>query len=161
MKHKTLSLLLVFLLLGAHSPLAFSQQPAAANDWSIVQQLKTDEKLIVRLKNGDELKGEMIDASETSLTIDRKGKPMSIARSDVRHIYVISGRAEKGKWALIGAGIGAGAGSGIGAAKYSSHVDDSEIYIGIGLLLGTGAGALGGMLFGQSKRKRDMVYDAR
>jgi len=160
-KHKPLSLLLVIVLLSGHSTLALSQQPASSNDWSVVQQLKTNEKLIVRQKDGKEFKGEMIEASDTTLTIDRDGKPLSIPRTDVRQVYVIAGKAKKGKWALIGAGIGAGAGGGIGSVKYSSHVDDSEIYIAMGLLLGAGGGALGGMLFGQSKRSRVMVYDAR
>jgi hypothetical protein len=48
-----------------------------------------------------------------------------IARADVRQVYIVHGKAEKGKWALIGAGIGAGAGAGIGYAKYSPNVDDS------------------------------------
>jgi len=154
---KTISLLLVILLLCSHSTVAFS----SANDWSNVQQLKTNERLVVRQKNGKELKGEMIEATDTTLTIDRDGKPLSIPRTEVRQVFVITGKAEKGKWAAIGAGIGAGAGTGIGAVKYSPNVDDSEVYIVGGLLIGAGAGAIGGMLFGQSKRNRTMVYDAR
>lgn len=154
---KTLSLLLVILLLCSHSTLAFS----SATDWSNVQQLKTNEKLVVRQKNGKELKGRMIEATDTTLTIDRDGKPLSIPRTEVRQVYVINAKAEKGKWAGIGAGIGAGAGTGIGAVKYSPDSDDSEIYVVMGLLIGAGAGAVGGMLFGQSRRNRTMVYDAR
>jgi hypothetical protein len=160
MKPKPISLLLVVLLLSSHAPLTFSQQ-AASTDWAAVQQVKTNEKLMVRKKDGKEVTGEMIEATETTLTIDRKGKPLSISRGDVRQLYVISGKAAKGKWALIGAGIGAGAGTGIGAAKYSPDHDDSEIWIAMGLMIGTGAGALGGMMFGQSRRKRVLVYDAR
>ena len=158
---KPLSLSLVLLFLFSHVPLALSQQPASSNNWAAVQGIKTNEKLFVRQKNGKEFKGEMIEASDTTLTIDRNGKPLGIPRADVRQVYVISGKAEKGKWALIGAGIGAGAGTGIGYAKYSPNRDDSEIWIGMGLLIGSGAGALGGMLFGQSRRSRTLVYDAR
>lgn len=161
MKPKTVSLLLALLLVSSHAPLAFAQQLAASSDWAVVQQVKTNEKLIVRKKDGKEVTGEMIEASETALTIDRDGKPLSIPRADVRQLYVTSGKAAKGKWALIGAGIGAGAGTGIGAAKYSPDRDDSEIWIGMGLLIGTGVGALGGLVFGQSRRNRVMVYDAR
>ena len=157
MKRKTLPLLLVLLFLSSHAPLAFSQAPSLSN-WASVQQIKTNERVFVRQKNGKEIKGEMIEASDTTLTIDRDGKPFSIARGDVRQVYVVSGTAQKGKWALIGAGIGAGAGAGIGAAKYSSSVDDSQIYIPIGLIIGAGSGAVGGLLFGQSTRKRDLVY---
>jgi hypothetical protein len=160
-KHKSLSVLLALLLLCSYSPLAFSQQTASSNDWSIVQQIKTNEDLIVKKKDGKQHKGSMIEASETTLTIDRNGKPLSIARADVRQVYVIEAKAEKGKWAWIGAGIGAGAGAGIGATKYSTDRDDSGIYVGMGLLIGTGAGAVGGLLFGQSRRQRLMVYDAR
>ncbi len=156
---KPLSILLALLLLCANSTIAFAQQPA--NAWANVQQIKTNEKLLVRQKNGKEFKGEMIEATDTTLTIDRDGKPFGIPRTDVRQVYVTEGRAEKGKWAAIGAGIGAGAGTGIGAVKYSDSVDDSRIYVVMGLLIGTGAGAVGGLLFGQSRRNRTMVYDAR
>ena len=158
MKRKTLPLFLVLLLLSSHAPLAFSQQGPSLSDWASVQQIKTNERLLVRQKNGKDIKGEMIEASDTTLTIDRDGKPLSIARRDVRQVYVVAGTAKKGKWALIGAGIGAGTGAGIGYAKYSPDSDDSEIYITMGLLIGAGSGALGGMLFGHSTRKRVMVY---
>jgi hypothetical protein len=156
---KPLSLLLALLLLCTNSTIAFAQQPA--NAWSNVQQIRTNEKLLVRQKNGKEFKGEMIEATDTTLTIDRDGKPFSIPRTDVRQVYVTEGKAEKGKWTAIGAGIGAGTGAGIGAIKYSDSVDDSRIYVVMGLLIGTGAGAVGGLLFGQSRRNRTMVYDAR
>jgi hypothetical protein len=160
MKHKTLPLLLVLLLLTSHAPLAFAEETASLSDWTTVKQIKTNERLLVRQKNGKEFKGEMIEASDTTLTIDRDGKPLSIARDDVRQVYVVSGTAKKGKWALIGAGIGAGAGAGIGAAKYSKSVDDSQIYIPVGLIIGAGSGALGGLLFGATTRKRELVYAA-
>jgi len=160
MRHKTLPIILVLLLVSSYSPLAFAQT-ASSNDWTVVQRLNTNEKLLVRQKDGKELKGMMIEATGTTLTIDRDGKPLSIARADVRQVYVIEGKAQKGKWALIGAGIGAGAGAGIGAAKYSNTVDDSQIWIPVGLMFGTGIGAASGLLFGATTRKRVMVYDAR
>lgn len=160
MKSKTLPVILVLLLVFSYSPLAFAQT-ASSNDWAVVQQLKTNERLIVRQKDGKQLKGTMIEATDTTLTIDRDGKPLSIARTDVRQVTVIEGKAQKGKWALIGAGIGAGAGAGVGAAKYSSNVDDSELWVPVGIMFGTGIGAVSGLLFGASTRKRLMVYDAR
>jgi hypothetical protein len=113
---------------------------------------------VVKKKDGKELKGRMIEATESTLTIDRDGKPLGIPRDEVRRVHVVSGKAEKGKWALIGAGVGAGVGTGIGAGKYRSDRDDYEIYIYMGALIGVGAGAVGGLLFGQSRRDRKLVY---
>lgn len=159
MKSKTLPILIAAALLLSNMPRVFGQQ-AASSDWSSVQGIQTDSKLLVRPKRGSDIKGRMIDATGTTLTIDRDGKPFSIARTDVRQIYVTSAKAEKGKWSLIGAGAGAGAGAGIGAAKYSPESDDSEIYVVMGLLIGTGVGAVSGLIFGQSRRDRILVYNA-
>lgn len=155
---KPFTVLLALLLLATHSSLAFSQQTARLDEWSTVQALRAGEKLLVKKTDGKQVKGEMIEATDTALTIDRDGKPLSISRADVREVYVRVGKAEKGKWAAIGAGIGAGAGTGIGAIKYSPNVDDSELFIGMGLLIGAGVGAVTGMLFGKGKRKRVLVY---
>ena len=58
MKRKTLPLLLVLLLLASHAPLAFSQTTPSLSDWASVKQIKTDERVFVRQKNGKEIKGE-------------------------------------------------------------------------------------------------------
>jgi hypothetical protein len=154
---RTVSTLLVVVLLSTYTPLVFAQ---SLSDWTAVQQIKTSEKLFVRQKNGQEIKGEMIEASDSALTIDREGKPLSIPRANVRQVYIVEGKAQKGKWALIGAGVGAGAGAGVGAAKYSPNRDDSEIWIPVGVMFGAGIGAVSGLLFGQTTRKRTLVYAA-
>jgi len=158
MKRKTLPLLLVLFLFASQTLWAVAQQTATGGDWSNIQRIGTDEKLVVKRNDGKEFKGRMIEASDTTLRIDRDGKSFEIPRADVRRVQVISGKAEKGKWALIGAGIGAAAGTGIGATKYRSDRDDYGIYIYMGALIGVGAGAVGGLLFGQSKRDRKLVY---
>ena len=157
MKRKSLPLLLVVLLVSAQTSWAAVEEPSLS-DWSAVQQIRTDEKLVVRKKDGKEFKGRMIDASDTTLRIDRDGKPFEISRAEVRRVQLISGKAEKGKWALIGAGIGGAAGTGIGLSKYRSDRDDYGIYIYMGALIGVGSGAVGGLLFGQSRRDRKLVY---
>ena len=155
MKRKFIPVCLVVVLFSTHAPIVLSQQ---LSEWASVQQLKTNERLVVKQKNGKEVKGLMIEATDTTLRIDRDGKPREIPRADVRQVFVVEGKAAKGKWALIGAGIGAGVGTGVGYGKYSPDSDDSEIYIVMGTLIGTGAGAATGFLFGQTRRKRVMVY---
>ena len=157
---KPVSLVLIVLLISAAAPLALAQQ-ASSNDWAVVQQIKASSDLIVRRKDGKQFKGEMIEASDTALTIDRDGKPFSIPRNEVRQVSVSEGKASKGKWALIGAGVGAAAGTGLGAIKYDPNKDDYEIYIYMGTFIGAGVGAVSGLLFGQTRRNRTMVYDAR
>src|SRR6185437_1088160 len=161
MKRKTLPVALVLLLLSSYTPLAFCHETPSLSEWASVQQIKTNERVFVRQKNGKEITGRMIEGSDTTLTIDRDGKPFSIPRADVRQVHVIEGKAQKGKWALIGAGVGAGVGAAIGRSRYSPDRDDSEVWTAVGLMFGTGAGAAGGFLFGMSTRKRVMVYDAR
>jgi hypothetical protein len=158
MKRKSLPLLLVVFILSGQTSWAVAQQTATGSDWSAVQRIGTDEKLVVKRADGKEFKGRMIEATETTLNIDRDGKPFGIPRAEVRRVHVISGKAEKGKWTLIGAGVGAAAGTGIGATKYRSDRDDYGIYVYMGALIGVGAGAVSGLLIGQSKRDRKLVY---
>jgi hypothetical protein len=156
MKTKLLSLLLILAV-----SLTYSTTVLAQSNWTAVQQINTNEKLVVKKKDGKEVKGEMIEANDSTLTIDQKGKPLSIPRTEIQQVSVVKGKAQKGKWALIGAGVGAGTGAAIGTAyKHSHNSDDSEIYVGIGLLLGTGIGAASGLLFGQTRRERTVVYSA-
>lgn len=160
MKRKSLPLLLAVILVSTQTSWAITQQTAPSNDWSAVQQITTDAKLVVKRKDGKEFKGRMIEASETTLRIDRDGKPFDIPRAEVRQVQLIAGKAQKGKWALIGTGIGGAAGTGIGATKYRSDRDDYEVYIYVGTLIGLGAGAVTGLLIGQAQRKRVLVYTA-
>jgi hypothetical protein len=110
MKGKTLPLLLAVGLVFSQTSWALAQT-TSANSWTAVQQIGTNEKLVVKRKDGKEFKGRMIEASETTLRIDRDGKPFEIARADVRRVEVSTGKAQKGKWALIGAGAGAATGA--------------------------------------------------
>jgi hypothetical protein len=158
MKTKICCLLVVATMLIAQTPVALGQ--GSAREWSAVQAIPADERLIVKQKDGKTIEGKMIEASETNLTLSRNNKVVNISRDNVRQVQRSTGKAAKGKWAAIGAGIGAGAGTGIGAAKYSPDRDDSEIWIAMGLLLGAGTGAVTGALFGASRRKRTLVYEA-
>ena len=152
-------LVAICLLASAMARAALSQQ--ANGDWSVVQSLSPDEQIVINLKSGKEVKGKFLDAAGNEVTILRKGKHESFLKDMVAQIHHVKGKAKKGQWALIGAGIGAGTGFGIGQAKNSPPVDDGEIYSVMGTILGAGIGAVGGFLFGQAKRKRVLIYQAR
>lgn len=164
MKTKTLSLLMALLvvcaLLIAPLPIATAQGPspqASGRDWSAVQAMATDERLIVKQKDGKTIEGKMIEASETNLTLSRNSKVVNISRDSIQQIQHSRGKAAKAKWALIGAGIGAGAGAAIGQAKVES---DAEIWLPVGFIFGTGIGAGVGALFGATRRQRTLIYQA-
>jgi hypothetical protein len=156
MRLRVFCMLLAFATLIAQSPPAFAQ----TGQWSTVQAIAADERLIVKQKDGNTIEGRMIEASETNLSLSRNNKVVNIARDSIRQIQHSTGKAAKGKWAAIGAGIGAGTGAGIGAAKYSPDRDDSEIWISVGTVFGAGAGAIAGLLIGASRRKRTLIYQA-
>ena len=160
MKPKLFSLLLAGMLFMAQSPFALVQAQGTVRDWSAVQSVGTDERLIVKQRDGKTIEGRMIEASETNLTLSRNSKVINIPRDSILQIHHSKGKAAKGKWALIGAGIGGAVGGGIGAAKFSSGRDDSEIWLPVGLIFGAGAGAVGGALFEASRRQRELIYMA-
>lgn len=160
MKTKLCSLLLAGMLFMAQSPVALVQAQGSLHEWSVVQAVAADERLIVKQKDGKTVEGRMIEASETNLTLSRNGKVTNIPRDSILQIHHSKGKAAKAKWALIGTGIGAATGAGIGGAKSSSVIDDGGIYVVAGLVIGAGAGAVGGALFGASRRQRELIYTA-
>ncbi len=160
MKPKLFSLLLAGALFLAQSPVALVRAQGSVRDWSAVKSVGTDVRLIVKQKDGKTIEGRMIEASETNLTLSRDGKVVNIPRDSVQQIQHSRGKSAKGKWALIGAGIGGAVGGGIGAAKFSSGRDDSEIWLPVGLIFGAGAGAVTGLIFGASRRQRELIYVA-
>lgn len=157
MKTKLFSLVLSGTLFMVQAPLGLVQAQGTARDWSAVQAVAADERLIVKQKDGKTIGGRMIEASDTNLTLSRSGKVINIPRDSIRQIQHSRGKAAKTKWALIGAGIGAGAGGAIGQSKVES---DAEIWLPVGLLFGTGIGAGVGAIFGASRRSRTLIYEA-
>ena len=149
------TLIATSILITTMAPAAFAQR---TRDWSNVQSVAIDEDLSIKLKDGHKVSGDFSSANDSELTIIRKGKQQVIAKDTIAEIYLLERKAEKGKYAAIGAGIGAAAGGGIGAVKASQTLDDGGIYTVVGLAFGTGFGALGGLLFGAAKRKHVLIY---
>ncbi len=156
MKIKIFTLLLAAAILVSQTPLVMAQ--GSLQQWSAVQAVGVDERLVIKQKDGKTIEGKMIEASETNLTVSRDNKVVNVSRDSIRQIHHSTGKAAKGKWALIGAGIGAGVGGALGYAKYSPDSDDSELFIPVGIMFGVAGGAVGGLLFGASKRHRTLIF---
>ena len=158
MKVRLFSLILIGALFIAHTPFVLAQ--GTPRQWSAVQAIAVDERLVVKQKDGKTVEGRMIEATDMNLSLSKDKKVVNISRDNVREIYRVEGKAAKGKWAAIGTAIGAGAGAGIGATKYQSDRDDYIIYPVIGLIVGAGSGAVGGLIFGASRRNRTLIFQA-
>jgi hypothetical protein len=156
MKTRISSLLIAAALIVAQSGVALAQ----GRGWSAVQAVPADDRLIVKQKDGKTIEGKMIEASETNLTLSRDKKVVNISRDNILQIHHSTGKAAKGKWAAIGAGVGAATGGAIGAAKNSPPIDDGEIYVVGGILVGAGLGAVTGLFIGASRRHRELIYTA-
>jgi hypothetical protein len=158
MQKRLVSMIVGMLLATAPCQFVLGQTPSG--NWSAVQAVAVDDRLIVRQKDGKTIEGKMIEATQTNLTISRDGRVVNISRDAIRQIEHSTGKAAKGKWAAIGTGVGAAAGAGIGATKYRADRDDYGIYPMMGALIGAGAGAVAGLLIGSSRRKRELIYTA-
>lgn len=154
----TAAILTASVLISAMSPAAFAQR--ARGNWTNVQSLTVADDLSVKLKDGKKIRGEFSSANDSELTIIRKGKQQVIAKDTIAQVSRLERKAEKAKYAAIGAGIGAGAGAAIGGAKASGASDDGYVYTIVGVIFGTGFGALGGFLFGAAKRKHVLIYES-
>lgn len=161
--HRNISVVSILLIIALiYSPVAATaQQSASSGEWASVQAVPTGDELSIKLKDGQTVRGKLTSVTDMALSITRKNKTETLDRNNISEVYQLRRKAEKGKYALIGAGVGAAVGGGIGKSKESSESDDSEIYTVIGVALGAGIGAVGGLLFGQGKRKRVLIYQAR
>src|ERR1051325_4379555 len=148
------------LFVSVLTPTTFAQR-MVFDDWAAVQALTPSDEIVITLKTEKEVKGKFLDAGAAEVSIERKGKRESVAKDTIAQIHLVKGKAKKGQWVAIGAGIGAGTGFGIGQAKNSPPVDDGEIYPVMGTIIGAGVGAATGYVFGISRRKRELIYQGR
>ena len=110
MRSKLIATLMVAAFLVMPAQIAFAQ--GTMGNWKAVQAIPVNERVIVKQKDGKTIEGQMIEASETNLTISRSSKVVNISRDQIRQVEHSTGKAEKGKWAAIGTGVGAAAGAG-------------------------------------------------
>src|SRR5262245_26682430 len=113
------SILISYLLLAVLTApqAALAQAGSGSNrDWAAVIAVQPNEKLAIKLKNGQTVDGRLSSVSKTGLALATSGgKTIDIKRDEVRQIYRITVVPDKKRPALIGAAIGAAGGAGLGA----------------------------------------------
>ena len=123
-------------------------QPAIAQDgdWQSLNALPHDQQLRISLRSGETHHGALHSVDDEALILSNG---QTLHKQDIQRVWV-KRHSNRGKHALIGAGIGAGVGFGLGAAVDNSCSRNSIICTGnrgkaiatpVFALLGAGIGA--------------------
>ena len=140
------------------SVLAFSTSVAAQSldeKWNRVTPLSTGTKLVVEADGRKPVKGKLVQATETSLTLRTGGKDVAIPRQDISAVFLGKG-SSKIKRGLIGALAGAGAGVLIGGIAAAAGAD--PLVAAGGFLFGIPAGAAVGVATSGGTKKGSLIY---
>jgi len=151
-------------LLALSTLLTFLPQAASAQrkadprgDWEAVQALNADEKIVVRLKEGDRFSGRFVSATDLLLNFRHGGRTVSFTRESILRVQLNRGTSRL-NGALVGAAIGGGGGAGFGGYLYSLGDFNTSTVPGFALI-GAGIGAGIGAALGKG-RKNETIYEA-
>lgn len=123
MTTKLFALSFTIILLLSQPMLLLGKSVPQQQDWAAVQALSTRVKLLIETKDGKQFKGELSNASMTTLSITRNNRPISLNKDDIQRIYQLSS-GSRAKSVIIGTAAGAGLGAG-GAAIAVGSSDDA------------------------------------
>lgn len=136
----------------------------ANQSWDVLRQLPGAQTLQVEKRNGKKSSGQIISCSDTELVIERKGKPETFSRNDVKKVWVIApaSRQKKAIFGGIGAGVGIVVGVPLGVSlgfKRCGGNCADEGAAALALLIGLPvAGAFAGRALATGKRT--LIYSA-
>ena len=129
--------------------------------WEGIKAVPPGDEVVVSLRNGQTLKGKLINISDTALTIEQAQRATDISRGDALRVHRVVSKSSK-RATLIGLGIGAGVGliGSVAAAKSGGGEGDADLGAVIVGAIGAGAGALIGYIVG-SRNQRSLIYETR
>jgi hypothetical protein len=162
-KKRAVTVALVLVALLAKPQITFAQTPPdpIRGSWEGLKAIPSGDKVEVDLRNGQTLKGRLISASDTVLTIERGKRTTDLTRADtLRVTRVVPKSAKRGTF--IGLGIGAGAGL-AGTAMYAYGGDrggEAGLWGLVAVVAGAGGGALIGYIMG-SRKQKTLIYETR
>ena len=152
-------LLSIVLVLLMSSATMFAQQ--ALSNWSNVENLKADTKIVVRTKNGREFVGTKRQSTDDTLFMEAKFavqgvRTISLSKDEIQEV-----RKKKSTffYPLLGLAIGIGVGIAVGSTADHPGTDDPNLGKILGGVLGGGIGLTAGE--GISRRpKTKQIYVA-
>src|SRR5262245_28639497 len=129
--------------------------------WEGIKAVPPGDEVVVRLRNGQTLKGNLINISDTALTIEQGQNATDVSRGDTLRVHRVVSKSAK-RATMIGVGIGAGVGIAAAVAGAQSGPGEAEAALGALIVgaMGAGAGALIGYIVG-SRRHRTLIYETR
>jgi hypothetical protein len=141
------------------------QATAVYQSWEEMHRTLAQGKLQIEGPDGKKITGKLISLSDTELVIERKGKPQSFRRDDVKKVWLVDGpgRLKRGIFMGVGGGVGFLAGAmiaiGLGFKQCGGSCADERAGI-TGALIGLPvAGVLAGNALA-GKGKRILIYSA-
>jgi len=160
---KKVAIVVAFTLIAmvARPQIIFAQAPGAPirGSWDAVKAIPPGDQILARLRNGKTLKGWMISASDTVLTLERGKNTTDVNSGDVLKVYrVVQKSGTKG--VLLGLGIGTGVGVLLGALAEPETTDDPGLATVVLGLLGAGIGAGIGAAI-SSRTQRLLIFETR
>ena len=167
---QTLAILLTIFLLV---PAAHAQNP---HDWTQVDKLKLDDPILIKLWNGEKVRGDFISVSDDQMRLgayDRHTfgaiRLREINRADIRRVELVrrvQHLPNPKNWVIGGAIVGGAAGVGLGihrdfsepsACGHACWLVDVAAAAGLGALAGLMAGGLVGI--GRLFRRNKLIYE--
>ena len=145
----------------ARPQITFAQAPGVLirGSWDTVKALLPGNEMSVRLRNGQKLKGRLISASDTVLTLERRKNTTDVNRGDVLRVYRVVPKSDK-KGQILGFLIGAGVGAVVGKLSEGEGADTTGLApLALGFL-----GALIGMGMGSAisgRTERQLIYETK
>lgn len=134
---------------------------ASPDSWREVQDLPLNSEVVVDLRSGHRHQGRLRAADSAAITVVADDAPAeTIARSEVRALYMRERRRSKAKGVLIGAAVGAAAGMALGAGA-SPQIDVARrVTMPILGAAGAAVGAITGYVISTSRSRQVLVYEA-
>src|SRR5215510_12820111 len=102
---------LALMAILAKPQVAFAQAPPAPiiGSWEGLKSIPPGDEVRVRLRNGQTLKGRLINVSDAAMTLARGDIITDVTRGDALRVHRMISKSAK-RATLIGLGIGAGVG---------------------------------------------------
>ena len=146
-----------------------AQGQSAPADWRKVQKLKRDTPIIIKLRSGEWLRANLVNAGETQLRLEQEVQPddqglltlREVQRSDVQLLYRVSPPVSQTTRKIIGGIVGLGVALAVGAIADSqarSHEDDGLVGLTVALIAVPVGIAVGGNTHGHEKHK--LIYES-